>query len=152
MKFFHRTNHFALLAAAALTVACSAPKDHPAEVAAADFTTIIPTLEATTADWNKGDLDKFITMYDSAGTFMTPKGPIGVQEMKAYYQEVFIDGKPASALSFDSLEVRPLGESHALVTGRYTLTATDSTKQSGRYSLVFANTKSGWKILHDHSN
>ncbi|MER2998034.1 YybH family protein [Pontibacter populi] len=142
----------AILAASLLFTACNTPETATKEKA--DFTQVIPTLNAITADWNKGDLDKFVTVYDSAATFMLPKGPIGVNEMKEHYKAAFTEtGTPTSTLSFDSLEMRPLGDSHALVTGRYILTAQDSSKQSGRYTLVFEHSEDkGWKILHDHSN
>ncbi|MCX2741273.1 YybH family protein [Pontibacter anaerobius] len=152
MKLLNAVN-CAIFAAVLLFTACNTAETTIAEEPKADFTQVIPTLEAITADWNKGDLDKFVTVYDSAATFMLPKGPIGVSEMKGYYQEAFTEtGTPTSTLSFDSLEMRPLGNSHALVTGRYILTNQDSTAQSGRYTLVFEHSNEGWKILHDHSN
>jgi len=141
------------MAAALLFAGCQQNTAPVAEEAPADHAQVIPTLQAITADWNKGDLDQFVTVYDSAATFMLPKGLVNVEEMKGYYKEAFTtDGTPTSTLSFDSLEMRPLGERHALVTGRYILTAQDSTQQSGRYSLVFVHAADGWKILHDHSN
>ena len=143
----------AILAAALTFTGCNTTETAVKEEPKADFTQVIPTLEAITADWNRGELDEFITVYDSAATFMLPKGPIGVNEMKGYYKEAFTEtGTPTSTLSFDSLEMRPLGDRHALVTGLYILTAQDSSKQSGRYSLVFEHSDKGWKILHDHSN
>ncbi|TPE45283.1 YybH family protein [Pontibacter mangrovi] len=152
MKLLNTIN-CAILAAALLATSCNTPEAPVQEEPKADFTQVIPTLQAITADWNKGDLDEFITVYDSAATFMLPKGPIGVSEMKGYYQEAFTEtGTPTSTLSFDSLEMRPLGNSHALVTGRYILTSQDSTEQSGRYTLVLEHSDRGWKILHDHSN
>ncbi|MFD2246395.1 YybH family protein [Pontibacter ruber] len=153
MKLSLAINCCAILAAALLVTGCNTAETAVKEEAKADFTQVLPTLKAITADWNKGDLDNFITVYDSTATFMLPKGPVGVNEMKGYYQEAFTEtGTPSSTLSFDSLEMKPLGNSHALVTGRYTLTAQDSSKQSGRYTLVFEHSDKGWKILHDHSN
>ncbi|ARS36732.1 YybH family protein [Pontibacter actiniarum] len=148
-----RTTLCTCFAVAVLLTGCNKAEGQQAEEAKADFTQVIPTLEAITADWNKGDLDAFLTVYDSDATFMLPSGPVGVEEMKGYYQEAFTEsGTPTSTLSFDSLEVRPLGDRHALVTGRYILTAQDATQQSGRYSLVLAHTNGKWQILHDHSN
>ena len=143
----------AILAASLLFTGCNANETAMKEEPKADFTQVIPTLKAITSDWNKGDLDKFVTVYDSAATFMLPKGPVGVDVMKGYYEEAFTEtGIPTSSLNFDSLEMRPLGDRHALVTGRYILTNQDSTEQSGRYTLVFEHSDKGWKILHDHSN
>ncbi|GAA4434405.1 hypothetical protein GCM10023188_25310 [Pontibacter saemangeumensis] len=148
-----RTTLYTCFAAAVLLAGCTQPEAPLTENEKADFTQVIPALQAITADWNRGDLDAFVTIYDSSATFMLPGGPVGVGEMKSYYQEAFTaDGTPSSTLQFDSLEMRPLGTRHALVTGRYILTAKDSSRQSGRYSLVLAHAEDGWKIVHDHSN
>ena len=139
-----------VIATTALVSGCANTADQQVKP---DFAQVIPTLEAITADWNKGDLDKFVTVYDSAATFMLPTGPIGVEQMKTYYQEAFTEtGTPTSMLRFDSLEMKPLGSTHALVTGKYILTNQDSTEQSGRYTLVFVHEGGRWKIMHDHSN
>ncbi|GAB3823377.1 YybH family protein [Pontibacter rugosus] len=158
MKLLNAINRGTLLVAALLFLGCNQP-EAPTTAATteaeqtADFTQVIPTLHGITKHWNSGNLDEFLTVYDSAATFMLPTGPVGVKEMKGYYQEAFTtDGTPTSTLSFDSLEVKPLGKEHALVLGRYTLTNQDSTKQSGRYTLVMENTDGSWHILHDHSN
>ncbi|GHA66916.1 YybH family protein [Pontibacter akesuensis] len=157
MKRLNAINRGAILAAALLFLGCNQSDTSTAAETTvaeqADFARVVPTLQGITKDWNSGNLDQFLTVYDSAATFMLPSGPVGVKEMKGYYQEAFTtDGTPTSTLRFDSLQVQPLGQQHALVTGRYVLTAQDSTQQSGRYTLVMENTDGGWKILHDHSN
>ena len=110
-------------------------------------------LQATAAAWNGGDIDGFMAPYAPAATYMTAAGLIGVDAMRArYLAEYFTGAKPDQQLRFDQLDVRTLGDNHALMTGRFTLTGGGKADQTGRYSLVWVREPSGWRILHDHSS
>jgi ketosteroid isomerase-like protein len=50
------------------------------------------------------------------------------------------------------MEVRPLGNDHALLTGRFVLYGNDLPDRKGIYTLVFVRRGKDWKILHDHSS
>jgi len=118
-----------------------------------DTELIRESLLASTSDWNKGDLNNFLAVYDSAATFMTAKGLIGLDTLKAHYQKNYFQGsQPKQQLVFQELQVKPLGKTFALVTGKFVLTGSGQPEQSGRFSLVFQLTNAGWKILHDHSS
>ncbi|PIQ19741.1 MAG: hypothetical protein COW65_19040 [Cytophagales bacterium CG18_big_fil_WC_8_21_14_2_50_42_9] len=124
--------------------------DSPHQV---DTELIRQSLLASTTDWNKGDLDRFLSVYDSAATFMTAKGLIGLDTLKAHYQKNYFTGtQPKQQLAFQELQVKPLGNMYALVTGKFVLTGAGQPEQSGRFSLVFHLTNAGWRILHDHSS
>jgi ketosteroid isomerase-like protein len=121
---------------------------------ALDPAALIAQLQATTAPWTAGDLEAFIAPYDTSSTFMTREGPIGRDAMRAHYQKVFFapgGGKPRP-LRFERLEVRALGGDHALMTGRFVLGGDGKPDQSGWFTLVWARTPGGWRILHDHSS
>ena len=110
-------------------------------------------LLASTSGWNEGDLADFLATYDSAATFMTSKGVIGLAQLKVHYQQkYFDDNQPRQKLTFEELVVKPLGSEYALVTGKYVLSGDKQPEQSGRFSLIFRGTKNGWKIVHDHSS
>ena len=131
------------------------PKDKELvkEQAPVDTELIKKNLLATAANWNKGDLVGFVSLYDSAATFMTPAGLIGLDTLKAHYQKKYFKGSiPNQQLTFNELQVKALGEKYALVTGRYMLTDDKQPAQSGRFSLVFNLTPAGWKIIHDQSS
>jgi ketosteroid isomerase-like protein len=118
-----------------------------------DSQAIITAMQQSADAWNKGDLDRFMQLYDSAATFMMPSGPVGIMGMKENYQKGFFNGSmPKQNLRYDDLFVRPLGKDYALLTGKFTLYGNGLKERSGRYSLVFIHTKEGWKILHDHSS
>jgi ketosteroid isomerase-like protein len=118
-----------------------------------DGEALIAQLQATTADWNKGDIDAFVVPYDASSTFMTREGPVGREAMKAHYKDVFVgaSAKPRP-LRFERVTVRPLGDDHALMTGRFVLGGDGTPDQSGWFTLVWMRTPLGWRILHDHSS
>jgi uncharacterized protein (TIGR02246 family) len=110
-------------------------------------------LQATAAAWNAGDIDAFMAPYADSATYMTSAGLIGVDAMRARYLSKYFTGTaPDQQLRFDQVQVRPLGDNHALLTGRFTLTGGGKADQTGRYSLVWVREPSGWRILHDHSS
>lgn len=114
---------------------------------------IIELMNQSAKDWNEGNLDAFMALYDTASTFMLPNGPVGISGMKENYQKSFFNGKmPKQNLRYEEMVVRPLGKNYALLTGKFVLFGNDLKERSGRYSLVFVQRKEGWKILHDHSS
>src|SRR4051794_11041754 len=101
------------------TVACSASKQ------ASDpnvSTAIVGLMNKSAQDWNAGNLDAFMSLYDSESTFMMTNGPVGIAGMKDNYQKGFFDGKmPKQNLRYEEMIVRPLGKEHALLTGKFVL-------------------------------
>ena len=120
-----------------------------------DATTAIPpALIASAEAWNKADLSGHIGLYTDTATFMGGNGPIqgrdrvGDSLAKSFWR----DGKPKQTLSFDRIEVRPLGDRHALSTGHFVLTGGGEADRSGWFSLTWEKTSTGWRIIHDHSS
>ena len=60
-------------------------------------------------------------------------------------------GKPAQDLRYEDVEVRPLGEHFALVTGRFVLTGGGRADRIGTFSTVWTDTSGTWLMIHDHS-
>jgi ketosteroid isomerase-like protein len=120
---------------------------------ATDVASLPAALAATTERWNAGDLDGFIAPYATHTTFMTPAGLIDREAMRTRYLARYFTGtRPDQQLRFEQLQVRPLGAEHALVTGRFVLTGGGKAEQSGWFTLVWAKTADGWRIIHDHSS
>jgi len=114
---------------------------------------IIDLMNQSAKDWNEGNLDAFMALYDTASTFMLPNGPVGIAGMKENYQKGFFNGKmPKQNLRYEEMVVRPLGKDYALLTGKFVLYGNDLKEKTGRYSLIFVQRENGWKILHDHSS
>ena len=58
----------------------------------------------------------------------------------------------AAAVAACTAQVRPLGPDHALVLGQFRLTGGGRPDPSGRFSLTWARTPDGWRMLHDHAS
>ena len=131
---------------------CRVAKPGPSAFGIQDEQQIIDAMNKSADDWNRADLDAFMTIYDTSATFMTPRGPIGVAAMRENYNKgFFVNGKPKQNLRFEEMMVKPLGANYALLLGKFVLYGNDLKEVSGRYSVVFIRTATGWKMFHDHS-
>jgi len=120
-----------------------------------DATTAIPpALMASAEAWNKADLPGHIGLYTDTATFMGGNGPIQGRDRvgESLAKSFWRDGKPKQTLSFDRIDVRPLGDRHALSTGHFVLTGGGEADRSGWFSLTWEKTSTGWRIIHDHSS
>ena len=120
-----------------------------------DATTAIPpALIASAEAWNKADLSGHIGLYTDTATFMGGNGPIQGRDRvgESLAKSFWRDGKPKQTLSFDRIDVRPLGDRHALSTGHFVLTGGGEADRSGWFSLTWEKTSTGWRIIHDHSS
>ena len=116
-------------------------------------------MDASVVAWSAGDLAVFMDSYeDSPDTiFVGAQGIVkGKAAIQARYASQFGQGGPGrlGRLSFDTLEVRPLGERHALMIGRYRLQPVDPAKPeaTGIFSLVFHERDGRWRIVCDHTS
>jgi len=132
---------------------------HGADIAAApldssDEHAIVLELQESADAWNRGDLSGHLAGYADSTTFMSRQGPRrGVEYIRdAFTRSYFSDGQPDQTLEFSSIEGRALGRDHALVTGTFLLSGGGQDDQSGWFSLVWARTPDGWRIIHDHSS
>ncbi|HEV2124755.1 MAG TPA: nuclear transport factor 2 family protein [Chloroflexota bacterium] len=119
---------------------------------------IVAALDASTEAWNAGELEGFLEPYlDSPGTtFVGGSGLLRGKDAirESYRRSYWRTGTPEDRLSFQEIEVRPLGPEHALAVGRYVVArrATGEQTATGLFSLVLVRTAQGWRILHDHSS
>ncbi len=116
-------------------------------------------LRRSAADWNAGNLEGFLDDYttDSTLTFVGGSGVVrGMDELRARYRRTYwAPGSARDSLRFEDVGVRPLGESHALASGRYVLyrpAPADTITGTGRFTLVLRRESEGWKIFYDHSS
>jgi uncharacterized protein (TIGR02246 family) len=108
------------------------------------------------ADWNRGDVAAFMHGYDDSArtTFIGKTVEHGYQKILARYEHAYATRAAMGHLDFSDLDVRMLGEEHAVVTGRFHLarTAAGGGDASGVFSLIFEKTPAGWKIILDHTS
>ncbi len=133
---------FASTSTAAQSTAKSAEKD-----------AIVAMLNKQAVDWNRGDLEAFATGYKNSPDILFMGRPIrrGYTQMLEGYRKSFPTKEAMGTLTFSSLEVQPLDERFATVTGRFHLerTAAGGGNAGGYYLLVVEKTPSGWKIIRD---
>ncbi len=134
-----------LLGALALTACTSVDGVTQGEVQA--------VLDTQTAAWNRGDLVAFVATYwdDPRLSFCGKTGVVrGRADLLATYQRGYPTPQARGKLSFELLEVRPLGAASALVLGRYAIAR--AAPASGFFTLVVERTATGLAITHDHTS
>jgi uncharacterized protein (TIGR02246 family) len=112
-------------------------------------------LERGASDWNRGDLDAFLSDYapESTTTFVDGRrARAGFDFIRSHYAPLFVPGARRDSLHFEEVKVRRLSPTLALVTARYVLQRGGAVTASGPFSLVMEQRPQGWKILHDHSS
>lgn len=114
---------------------------------------IIAMLNKQAVDWNRGDLEAFATGYKNSPDILFVGRTMrrGYDQMLAGYRSSFPTKDAMGTLTFSNLEVQPLDEHFATVTGRFHLerTAAGGGDAGGYYLLVVEKTPSGWKIIRD---
>jgi len=125
-----------------------------AQAQGANESAIRAVLDAQAAAWNRGDVEGYMDGYDrSPKTEFVGGDSItrGWQEVLDRYKKKYDTREKMGTLTFSDLEITLLGKDAALVLGRWRLKrATD--EPHGTFTLLFRKTKSGWRIVHDHSS
>lgn len=145
-----------VLALATAVAGCTSPRlpfstglRYPADAAA-----IRAVFDTTTAGWNRGELAVYLSAYTDSATAMGSNGPergvnaIGDQMRAGYWKT----GRPAQALHYEHLEIRPLGPDQALATGQYVLSGGGRPDRTGWFTTIWLRTPAGWRMVHDHSS
>jgi ketosteroid isomerase-like protein len=110
-------------------------------------------LDKQVVDWNRGDLDAFATGYKNSPDILFMGSIIsrGYAQMLDRYRKGYSTKEKMGTLSFTGLEVQPLDERFATVTGNFHLerTTAGGGNAEGYFLLVFEKTPAGWKIIRD---
>jgi uncharacterized protein (TIGR02246 family) len=145
----------------ALTLAACQPAGRPTTTPSpqADGTDVTPQIVAqlsrAAADWNRGDLEAFLSDYapESTTTFVDGRrARHGIEFIRKNYARWFAPDARRDSLHFEEVETRRLSPTLALVTARFILQRADSVTASGPFTLVMERRPEGWRILHDHSS
>ena len=132
-----------------------AQQPDPLHTASRQELDIIKVLLGQENAWNKGDLAGYVSGFkDSPNTlFITNQIFRGFAGLLDQYKRDYPNRAAMGILAFSDLEVHPLDENFAVVTGRYRLERgkKEGGNAEGLFSLVFENTDNGWKIVVDHT-
>lgn len=104
--------------------------------------------------WNNGDIDGFMEYYwksDSLRFMTKEKVTKGWSATLKRYKQGYPDKAAMGKLDFDILSVEVLSADHALVTGKWTVVASNE-KQSGHFNLLFRRMNGEWRIVLDHTS
>ena len=116
---------------------------------------IVSQLNRSAADWNRGDLEGFLSDYaaESTTTFVDGRrARHGIDFIRQNYTHWFAPNARRDSLRFEAVEVRPLSPTLALVTARFVLERGGAATRSGPFTLVMEQKPQGWKIIHDHTS
>ena len=108
-------------------------------------------MEAQQAAWNRGDIDGFMQGYERAETTTFVSGDEitrGWQTVLDRYKQRYNSPGRMGMLSFSELEIQSVSPNYALADGRWQLTRANDAPH-GRFTLIFRETKDGWRIVHD---
>ncbi len=112
---------------------------------------VAKALLAQQAAWNRADLGAYLNFYkDAPDTQAVLAGPVrGMQSIRNAYSINFPRAETMGTLDESEVDVRALGDDHALATGHYHLTRTKKGggDADGSFVDVFEKTPSGWKII-----
>jgi ketosteroid isomerase-like protein len=104
--------------------------------------------------WNRGDIDGFMEHYWKSEELTFSSGgqtTRGWKSTKEGYQRRYPTREKMGRLTFSELEITALGESAALVLGRWRLER-DEGPVGGNFSLVCRKLDGKWVIVHDHTS
>jgi len=140
----------AFLFLSGLVAACVSqpnPKKDADEVARA----IRAVMEAQQAAWNRGDIEGFMDGYERSETTTFVSGDEitrGWQTVLDRYKQRYSSPEKMGTLSFSELDIQTISPSYALADGRWQLNRAGDSPH-GRFTLLFRETSSGWRIIHD---
>jgi ketosteroid isomerase-like protein len=110
-------------------------------------------LDKQVVDWNRGDMEAFAKGYKNSPDilFIGAKISRGYAQMLDTYRKNYSTKEKMGTLNFSELEVQPLDEHFATVTGNFHLerTAVGGGNADGHFLLVFEKTPDGWKVIRD---
>jgi uncharacterized protein (TIGR02246 family) len=111
-------------------------------------------MDAQAAAWNRGDVEGYMDGYDrSAETVFVSGDRVtrGWQTVLERYKKAYDSREKMGTLSFSDLEITMISKDAAIVLGRWHLQRSKD-EPHGRFTLLFRKTKTGWKIVHDHTS
>ena len=116
-------------------------------------------LRRSAADWNRGDLDGFVSDYlpGDSTTYIGSRGLVrGPAAIRTSYARLFTGEVQRDSLSFVILDVDPVAPNAANLIAQYVLTrrvgGRDSVTARGPTSLLVRRVDGRWRIVHDHSS
>ncbi len=112
------------------------------------------TLQAQSAAWSRGDVERFMEDYWKSDDLRFASGgtvKYGWQTTLDRYKARYPDRATMGELEFSDLNVEMLSADHALVFGRWTLKR-EADMPTGLFTLHLAKMSGDWVIVSDHTS
>ncbi|HRH34435.1 MAG TPA: nuclear transport factor 2 family protein [Catalimonadaceae bacterium] len=116
--------------------------------------TILAVLHKQQDDWNRGDIDGYMSGYWKSDTLrmVTNRGvTYGFDKILTNYKKSYPDSAAMGKLDFDVINVELIGEMDAMVTGKWLLKI-DKKFKGGFFTLLFRKIRNRWVIVADHTS
>jgi ketosteroid isomerase-like protein len=117
-------------------------------------TTIEKIMHEQQLDWNKGDIDGFMSSYwnDDSLKFIGKKGiTYGWNSTLANYKKSYPDKATMGELTFSIISVEEMSESTCYVIGKWDLKR-EKGDVGGYYTLLWKKINGKWVIVVDHTS
>ena len=104
--------------------------------------------------WNRGDIQGYMEGYEKSDNTVFVSGDNvtrGWNTVLERYKKSYDSREKMGQLEFSDLEITLLSQDSAVVLGRWLLKRSGD-EPHGRFTLIFKKTKSGWRIIHDHTS
>jgi len=111
-------------------------------------------LNAQRDAWNRGDIEGYMDGYDRSPDTVFVSGDRinrGWQMVLDRYKKSYDSREKMGVLTFSEVEITMLSKGAAVVLGRWRLKRAND-EPHGTFTLLFRKTKTGWKIVHDHTS
>ena len=111
-------------------------------------------LDAQREAWNRGDIEGYMAGYFRSPDITFISGDSFTRGWKTVhdrYQKNYDSREKMGTLTFSELETTVYSIGLVVMTGRWHLQRTND-QPHGRFTLIFRQTKLGWKIVHDHTS
>jgi beta-aspartyl-peptidase (threonine type) len=115
---------------------------------------ISAVLDQQVTAWNAGDLETFMSTYWHSDELSFSSGgrtTRGWQATFDRYRQRYPDRQHMGTLKISDLEITLLGESAAMVLGKWSLER-EMDHPQGNFTLVVRQIDGNWRIIHDHTS
>ncbi|MCB0277913.1 MAG: nuclear transport factor 2 family protein [Calditrichaeota bacterium] len=133
-------------------IACQ--KQSPELERSADKMAIAALIKAQEDDWNRGDIEAYMSGYWQSDSLRFASGAnfyYGWQRTLERYKTAYPDKAAMGKLNFTVYDISQIAADHAIVFGKWELER-ESDHPNGLFTLLFRRFSSGWKIIADHTS
>ena len=97
--------------------------------------------------WNEWDLNAVRSYYHRDFVLISGEGILTLGQRLDDLEAIMEPGKDHGELSISEIQVKPLGDGHAISYGRSSLKFSDGTEMNSFFSTVYLKTPFGWKAV-----